>query len=668
MMSSMRRMALFIPVLLATAASAAVQPYGRGDPLAPVVQRPADQNYAAAPVADVGQALVSWKRLRQSEGYPFANYAYFLATNPGWPGEAGLRRSAEKAMRPNESPVAVLGFFRTDEPTSGNGWARLSDAHAATGRPAEALAAAKSAWRSHDLPAYDEPALLARYGSQFTALDYDNRVDALLFAKDARNAQRLFGWTTPARRASFAARIAMGNRAPDAEAQFARVSGQVASDAGLWMARTRHLRETGNEQAARQLAAQPHNFVHKPIDAGRYYEMLVILAKGAADNRQYSTAYNIARQVDDAFAPGSQIALKDYGIRDDYTTLTWLAGTTALQTLRQPANAVALFDRYASGGRSLQVATKGWYWAGRAAAQAGRMAEATAYFQRASVTPELYYGQLSLERLGRSVPPPPGPAALPVTPAQRQAFQNKRMVRAIRLLGQQGQRADQTLFVRALSEAVETQPDRVLASELASAIGRQDLAVWTARSARNDGTAFYTRAGFPIHASGVPSGRLWSLVHGITRQESSFDQAAVSHAGARGLMQLMPATAREQAGKMGLGYDYARLTSDRGYNVALGSAYFQRLVNQWDGNYPLAVASYNAGAGNVRKWVRAYGDPRAPGGDIVAWIERIPFAETRGYVQRVLENSVVYDRLNPSLTAPQPVHLSHYLGKSSRPG
>jgi soluble lytic murein transglycosylase len=160
---------------------------------------------------------------------------------------------------------------------------------------------------------------------------------------------------------------------------------------------------------------------------------------------------------------------------------------------------------------------------------------------------------------------------------------------------------------------------------------------------------------------------MWSLVNGITRQESSFDRAAVSGANARGLMQLMPGTAREQAGKMGVGYDYGRLTSDPSYNVMLGSAYFRRLVNTWDGNYPLAVASYNAGAGNVRKWINSYGDPRG-NVDIVSWIEKIPFEETRGYVQRVLENSVVYDRLNPSLPGPQTVHISAYLGKSSRPG
>ncbi len=235
------------------------------------------------------------------------------------------------------------------------------------------------------------------------------------------------------------------------------------------------------------------------------------------------------------------------------------------------------------------------------------------------------------------------------------------------MLGQQRLYSEQSLFVRALSEDLDSDAERLLAVELGTQAWRPDLAVWTARSARNAGNAFYYKATYPTHSANVPSGRGWSLVHGITRQELSFDKAAISHAGARGMMQLMPGTAREQAGKMGVGYDYARLTNDPSYNVMLGSAYFQRLVSMWGGNYPLAVASYNAGAGNVRKWVNSYGDPRG-NVDIVSWIEKIPFEETRGYVQRVLENSVVYDRLNPTLPGPQPVHISAYLGKSQRPG
>jgi soluble lytic murein transglycosylase len=161
---------------------------------------------------------------------------------------------------------------------------------------------------------------------------------------------------------------------------------------------------------------------------------------------------------------------------------------------------------------------------------------------------------------------------------------------------------------------------------------------------------------------------LWSLVHGITRQESSFDRAAVSPVGARGMMQLMPGTAREVSGKLGLEYDAGRLTRDPDYNIMLGSRYFETLLSYWGGSAPLAVASYNAGAGNVRKWITQFGDPRLPGVDMIAWIENIPFTETKGYVQRVLENAVVYETLNPSPRTPSATRLSYYLGKSGQPG
>ena len=653
----MRSLAIFVPLLLSAVAGAAVQP----------VIQPAAPRPAISPAYQINYALADWRRLRQSNGYAFADYARFVIANPGWPGESGLRRAAEKQMRPGENALTVISFFRTDQPQSGNGWARLAESYAATGKPAEALAAARNAWTSSDLSAYDEQSLFARFGSQMTSADHDKRVDALLFDKKTTDAYRMMPWTTPTRRGAFNARIAMLSRMPDAETRYAAVAGQVTADAGLMMARARYLRDSGYETAARQLFARSHNFTQRPTDPDKFLEMMELLAVGAMSDRQYQLAYDIGRQVDDAFAPGADISLKSYGVRDKYTTLTWTAGTAALERLNRPRDAVVLFDKYANGGRSLQVATKGWYWAGRAAVQSGDHMNARAHFERAAATPELFYGQLALERLGRIVPVPAGTPSLLVTNDQRSAFYRKRLVQALRLLGQQGQWDEQSLFVRALSEDVSTDAERLLAVELAAQSGRPDLAVWTARSARNAGSAFYYKATYPTHAYSVPAGRVWSLVHGITRQESSFDKRAVSHAGARGMMQLMPGTAREQAGKSGYGYDYARLTSDPNYNVMLGSAYFQRLLSSWDGSYPLAVASYNAGAGNVRKWVRAYGDPRGQV-DIVSWIEKIPFVETRGYVQRVLENTVVYDRLNPTLPGPQPVHISAYLGKTSRPG
>ena len=647
-MSSMSRGGIFTVLLLGLAAPASTQvPY-------------------AVPVAtayDVSASIGDWRRLRQSDRYSFADYARFLIANPGWPGESTLRLWAEKAMRPGENPATVLTFFAAKKPTTGSGYARYSDALAATGQMAGAIVAAKSAWVEPELSVADETNLTARYWSYFTAADHDSRVDLLLFAKKPLDAQRILAATSPARRAAFAARIAMQTRSPAAESLYQAVIGTVTSDAGLMMDRARYLRDSGYESAARSLAARPHNFVYRPADVERFYDMLLVLAGGALSDGQYTTAYNIARQVDDALPAGVEVSTRPYGVRDNYTSLAWLAGTTALDRLNHPVDAIAMFDRYSRAGKSLQVLTKGVYWAGRASLSAGRATEASAYFQRASAYPELFYGQLALERLGRSVPPPAATPTILPTPAQRTAFQSRRLVQAMRSMVSYGRADEQMLFVRGVAESLDNDSDRALAVELGQQIRRQDLQVWVARAARNSGSAFYVRQAFPTLSASV-SPDLWSLAHGITRQESSFDPWAISHAGARGMMQLMPGTAREQAGKLGMAYDGSRLT-EANYNVMLGSAYFRRLLNTWDGNVPLAVASYNAGTGNVRKWISTYGDPRST--DVLRWIESIPFVETRGYVQRVIENSVVYDSLRPAPQQQSAMHVSRYLGKS-RPG
>jgi len=183
-----------------------------------------------------------------------------------------------------------------------------------------------------------------------------------------------------------------------------------------------------------------------------------------------------------------------------------------------------------------------------------------------------------------------------------------------------------------------------------------------AQAAHTDGFGEFHKTGYPLIP--VTAGSNWTMVHAITRQESQFAMNAISHAGARGLMQLMPGTAREQAGKLGLEYVPEALTRDAGYNITLGDAYFRRMLDYYGGSYPLAVAAYNAGPGNVNKFIRANGDPRHGGIDWIEWIERIPLTETRGYVQHVLENAVVYEAMNPDkagMGGPNP--LSRFIGK-----
>jgi soluble lytic murein transglycosylase len=647
-MSSMWRVALIIPLLLGTAVSSSAQ-YS-----APSASYAANQS--------VSSSLDSWRALRQSSNYRFADYAPFVIANPDWPDVTRMRGWAEKAMQPGENSATVLAFFAADKPKTGNGWARLADAYAATSQMTQALAAARQAWRSDDLSSTDEQAIWARYGGSFTRADNDDRVDSLLFAKKADDAARFLSTTSPERQAAFAARIAMQENASDADSRYAAVIGGVTRDAGLMMDRARWLRANNYDSAAQQLAARDHEFTYKPADPERFYDMLILLAGDAQQDRNWQTAYNIASQIDDVLPADTNFSTQPVGVRDDYTTLAWMAGSVALDRMNRPVSAIAMYDRYARAGRSLQVQTKGSYWAGRAALAAGRLQDANTYFERAAAYPDLFYGQLALERLGRSVSAPPAALTQYVTtPLQRTAFNSRRLVQATRLLGQQGRSTEQALFVKALAESLDNDTDRNLAVQFGEQISRPDLAVWTSRMARVKGSMFYVRQAYPTLPASV-SGELWSLAHGISRQESSFDPYAVSHAGARGMMQLMVGTAREQAGKMGVGFDSYRLISDPSYNVMIGSSYFQRMLNIWGGNVPLAVASYNAGSGNVGKWVRQYGDPRGQV-DVLKWIEAIPYTETRAYVQRVIENSVVYDSIRAGQPQQTAVHVSRYLGK-----
>jgi soluble lytic murein transglycosylase len=654
-MSSMWRAAAILPVVLAIAPASSAQ-YAAPIP-----------SYGYAPAAaNIGSAINDWRQLRQSSGYRFTDYARFLIPYRGWPDEKRMRVWAERAMRPGENAATVLVFFTSDKPVTGNGWARLADSYAATGRVAEALDAARIAWAQPDLSQADEQSIWARFGRGLTRADQDRRADALLFAKKPTDAARYLTAVTPERQASFAARVAMQQEFPDAESRYQAVIGSVTSDAGLMMDRARYLRAHNYDQSARDLAARSHNFIYRPADPERFYDMLLVLGNDAAQDRQWQTAFRIASQLDDALPPGGIVSDQPLGVRDNYTTLAWLAGSVALDRMQQPASAAAMFDRYARASKSLQVQTKGDYWAGRAALAAGQFQTANSHFQQAAAYPDLFYGQLALERLGRSVQAPP--QALPqyvTTSPQRTAFNARPLVQAVRFLGQQGRSNEQALFVRALAESLNSESERFLAVELGQQINRPDLPVWTARMARINGSMFYVRQAYPTLGGSVPN-ELWSLAHGIARQESSYDPYAVSPAGARGMMQLMTGTAREQAGKMGIGFDSYRLISDPNYNVMIGSAYFRRMMNVWGGNVPLAVASYNAGSGNVRKWVNTYGDPRGQV-DVLKWIEAIPYVETKGYVQRVIENSVVYDSLRGSNQQQTAMHVSRYLGKN-RPG
>lgn len=619
-----------------------------GDPLVPVIDQ--------------------WKRLQQSDGYPFADYAGFLLAHPGFPGEAGRRQAAEAVLDSGASnPALAVRFFERFPPVSGAGHARFAEALAATGRRNEADKQARLAWRRGPLRTTDETRLMSSFPGAIGPADHDARMDALLWAGATDSAQRQLGYVSPGRRALYAARLAFRTRASDVGSYEAALSPADRSDAGYIADRASWLRNSGSSPAARAYLAQTRTSLTRPADVEKWYEVLLTNARAAEADRQYQLAYDIARQLDDAYPAGTDVSTRPYGERDDYTSLAWLAGQTARRSLGRPQDAVSLYARYAGASQTPQTRTKGYYWAGRSAEAAGDQASAQRYYAQAAAWPDMYYGQLASERMGRAIPRLSAAAPASVDPAIRDAFFQREPVRAVRLLGQMGRTPDQSLFVRQIANDAKSASDHALAAELANQVARPDLRVMVGRSASLNGHAALVGTGYPTLPTTGATPANFSLVHAITRQESQFDRNAVSRAGARGLMQLMPGTAREQSGKLGLNYNLAGLTGDPTYNVQLGSAYIQRMLDYYGGSYPLAVAAYNAGPGNVNKWLAANGDPRR-GVDVLEWVENIPISETRGYVQRVLENAVVYDLLHPDRARSRgPANLSFYLGKS-RPG
>ena len=611
----------------------------------------------ALPPGDMHLAVERWRLLTASPNFTFGDYANFLLTYPGLPEEAKLRGFAEKALERESVPAQqVVGFFDRYPPLSNVGRGQYAVALYALGRP-EAARVALEAWRGGLLGDMAEAALFARLAPTLTPDDHDTRMDALLWANATAQAERQLLYVSPARRMALAARLGLTKGIDPASAGI-QLGPDVLSDPGYLYNRSRQLRSAGQSAAAANLLASRPRFAVPPRDPRKWIAELLAVAR----NVDGGSAARIAASVDDTFAPGTDVSAQSFGLRDDYTSLMWLGGTRALWSLGDGMRAAPLFWRYGAAARTPQTRTKGFYWAGRAAAQAGNQAEALRYFEMAAQYPDQYYGLLALERLGRPLPPlGSDPTAVP-TPAERQAFQSRPLTRAVREVARDSDWPTAVRFFKEIAEQADSEADHVLVADLARELGRRDLGVILGQAAHVDGHGVFRRTSFPLIP--IPQGSNWTFVHAITRQESQFAMNAISHAGARGLMQLMPGTAREQAGKMSYDYDPGALTRDAGYNMLLGDGYFRRMLDYYGGSYPLAVAAYNAGPGNVNKWLRANGDPRTGAMDWVEWVEKIPVTETRNYVQRVLENAVVYEAMYPARAINKGANpLSFFLGK-----
>jgi soluble lytic murein transglycosylase len=588
----------------------------------------------------MAQAISRWEYLTARDGLSFSDYSGFIITYPGFPKQSLLQSRAEAALDSDAvAPETLVAFFTRFPPISNTARARYALALATLQRP-EAFAVAREAWRGGSMSGPSEAYLQGLYGSRFTADDHAARMNALLWQGDKEGAARQVVNLASADRPAAMARLALLQGTTPDQAGLA-VPPEALRSAGYVYNLARYYRTSGQLPLAVNAMAYRAPFTDPAYDPEDYISEALRLAKSSGSD----LTVRIASQVDDLFAPGADISTMAYKLRDDYTSLMWLGGSSALWNLGDGNRAAPLFYRYGAAAKTPQTRSKGFYWAGLASKRAGNAAEANRYFEMAAQYPERFYGQLALRELGRPFPQLASAALVTPTPDQRAAFLRQPLTLAVREVAKDAPWRTGIQFYKEIAAQAETPEDHALVAELARDIGRRDLAVILSDAAGADGFDQFVVQGYPTMP--VPPGANWTMVHAIARQESQFAQNAISYAGARGLMQLMPGTAREQAGKLGMTYMSANLIDSPSYNIQLGDGYFARMMDYFGGSYPLAVAAYNAGPGNVNKWLAANGDPRSGSVSWVDWIERIPIYETKNYVQRVIENAAVYEQLNP---------------------
>lgn len=586
------------------------------------------------------QAIARWEQLTKTDNLGFEAYADFVMANPGFPREELLRTRAEKALADQPLlPGRVVAYFDKFPPLTNQGRARYALALSALQRP-ESFDAARAAWRGGPMTGQSELFIDGVYGTRFDGRDHVERMDALLWndALDQAGRQllRLPDDEQPLYRARLNVLTGQLEQTGSME-----VPPQAMRDPGFVYDLARQYRKTGQTSRAAELLATRPAFERPARDPERFVgEMLRVARSSSA-----SQATRIAGRIDDLFAPGADISRMSFDLRDDYTSLMWLGGTKALWSNGDARAAAPLFFRYGAAAQTPQTRSKGFYWAGLAAERAGEADAARRYFEQAGQYPDRFYGQLALGKLGRAVTIPPADTSARPTRDQVAEFRAAPLTRAVEELARGAPWRTGIQFYKELANQATTAEEHALVADFARQIGRRDLAVNLADAAGADGQYGFVMQGYPTIQT--PPGGEWTMIHAISRQESQFAHNAISHAGARGLMQLMPGTAREEAGKAGMVYMEASLIQDAGYNVQLGSNHIQRLLARYNGSYPLAIAAYNAGPGRVNQWLRENGDPRTGSIDWVTWIERIGISETRTYVHRVIENAVVYEHLHP---------------------
>ncbi len=581
----------------------------------------------ARPLSGVLRTALDWAAIRlQSRQAGASRLQGFVVDHPQWPLRSWIdRRLEETRAAAIHDPLALQAIFTTGQPQTLGGTLSLARARLATGDNAGAASLVQATWRATDLTGPEQAEILHDFGSLLRKEDHKTRADRFLYKENVAEALKAAILAGPDVVLLTRARAAVIASAPS-DTAIAAVPKPLQSDPGLLFARIQKARRAGRIDEATALMQTAPREAAALVDGDAWWVERRLLARKLLDVGNPKLAYAIA-SGDCAASPAMKIEAAFH------------AGWIALRFLNDPTLAAPHFAAVSTLAETPISNARGAYWQGRTAEAQGHADEATAFFQQAADLPTTFYGQLAAAKLGRSAPPLRHPLAPALGTARAEA------VRCVGLLFALGER---DLAVSLALAIAKTDPDEAQVAALASVVeatgdARATLIVGKAAAQRGmplDDAAFPT-FGIPGYQP-IEHSADRATVLAIARQESEFDPRSVSSAGAMGLMQLIASTARRTAQDAGIGFDETRLLTDAAFNARIGAAHLGKLLSDLDGSYILTFAAYNAGPRNVQNWMALYGDPRKPGIDPVDWIERIPFTETRNYVQRVFENMQIY--------------------------
>jgi soluble lytic murein transglycosylase len=579
------------------------------------------------PPASLDRHVLAWAiSIYGGDRVPSADIAATAHMLPDWPGAATLRRNSERALsRENPDSGTVVAAFNGSQPVTREGVVLLARAYMAQGNTKAAISVLSPFWRTEKLESADEQAMLAEFRSIIPQADHRYRMERMFYADRVNSALRV---------------AALADAQPLADAWAAAIRGDAKTpallkavpaaqrSAGYFFAEAKYLRRQDKFSEAVAVMLNAPTDRNALVDPDQWWLERRVLSRELVDQGDIKTAYKLVA----GHAAESAANAADAEFH---------AGWYALRGLNDPTLAAKHFRRITDLAEGPISRSRAYYWLGRAA-EAGGPGSAKDYYAEAASYGTAFYGQLAGERIGRQTlniayPHP--------SDADRRNFATREAVNAIRRLEDAGYaRYADTLYLD-LAGQLTNPGELALLAAMAEKQGNHFLALRIGKSAAargiDVGALSHPLGVIPDDADISGSGK--ALAYAIARQESEFNVGAVSGAGARGLLQLMPSTAKQLANKAGLAFSQTRLTTDAGYNATLGAAFLGEQLGRFDGSYVLTFAGYNAGPNRAAQWVGRYGDPRGKDLDgVIDWIERIPFAETRSYVQRVMENYEVY--------------------------